>query len=94
MTTHRCLENWKTNVAYSREITNDSLQYMRYKNLYDNAAISLSAFEKYRLQYKTSQTELQRLKDQLKGQRLSNSLQRQAALNQLELAEQTIATGY
>jgi multidrug efflux pump subunit AcrA (membrane-fusion protein) len=66
---------------------------MRYKNLYDNAAISLSAFEKYRLQYKTSETELQRLKDQLKGQRLSNSLQRQAALNQLRVTRTDNSNG-
>jgi multidrug efflux pump subunit AcrA (membrane-fusion protein) len=75
------------------KLQNDSVQYMRYKNLYDNAAISLSAFEKYRLQYKTSQTELQRLKDQLRGQRLSNSLQRQAALNQLRVTRTDNSNG-
>jgi multidrug resistance efflux pump len=70
----------------AEKLLNDSLQYMRYKNLYDNNAISLSAYEKHRLQYKSSQTEMQRLKDQLKGQRLSNSLQRQAAVNQLAVS--------
>ncbi|HZG26168.1 MAG TPA: efflux RND transporter periplasmic adaptor subunit, partial [Chitinophagaceae bacterium] len=69
----------------AEKLQDDSVQYTRYKNLHDHAAISLSTFEKYRLQYKTSQTELERLKNQLKRQRLSNSLQRQAALNELKM---------
>ena len=77
----------------AEKLLNDSLQYMRYKNLYDNNAISLSAYEKCRLQYKSTQTEMQRLKDQLKGQRLSNSLQRQAAVNQLAVSRTDNSNG-
>lgn len=77
----------------AEKLQNDSLQYMRYKNLYENAAISLSVYEKYRLQYKASQTDMQRLKDQLKGQRLSNSVQRQAALNQLAISRTDNSNG-
>jgi multidrug resistance efflux pump len=50
----------------AEKLRNDSLQYMRYKNLYDNNAISLSAYEKYRLQYKATQTEMQATKRPIK----------------------------
>ena len=68
-------------------VRNDSLQYERYKNLYNQQAISLSQFERYQLQFEASTRELQGLQQQLQQQRLSSSLQLQQASNQLQLAK-------
>jgi len=67
-------------------LQNDELQYRRYKNLYEQQAISASAYEKYQLQYQTSQNDLKSLQEQLRNQRLSAALQLQQASNQLEIA--------
>ncbi len=64
----------------------DSLQYMRYKNLFDQNAISKSNYEKYYLQYQSSLKDYQNLRQQLQQQRLSGDLQLQQARNQLNVA--------
>ncbi|MBS1565244.1 MAG: hypothetical protein JST39_12695, partial [Bacteroidetes bacterium] len=68
------------------QLQNDELQYKRYKNLYDQQAISASAYEKYQLQYQASQNNVKSLQEQLQNQRLSSALQLQQANNQLEIA--------
>ena len=74
-------------------LANDELQYHRYKNLYDQQAISASNYEKYELQYQTSQNDVKSLQEQLKQQRLQSDLQMQQASNQLQVARTGKANG-
>ncbi|HSC38556.1 MAG TPA: efflux RND transporter periplasmic adaptor subunit [Chitinophagaceae bacterium] len=67
-------------------LQNDELQYHRYKNLFDQQAISASAYEKYQLQYQSSQNDVKSLQEQLGQQRLASELQLQQANNQLQIA--------
>jgi HlyD family secretion protein len=67
-------------------LQNDSVQYARYKNLFDQNAISASNYEKFRLQYETTQKDVLGLKQQLEQQRLSSALQLQQAHNELNMA--------
>lgn len=67
-------------------LENDRQQYERYKNLYDQNAISASNYEKYMLQYQITSKEVGSLQKQLQQQRLSSALQLQQANNQLQLA--------
>lgn len=64
----------------------DSLQYIRYKNLYEQNAISKSSYERYYLEYQSSLKEHQNLRQQLQQQRLSGNIQLQQARNQLTVA--------
>lgn len=68
------------------KLQQDSLQYIRYKNLYDQNAISKSNYEKYYLQYQSSLKDYQNLRQQMEGQRLSGQLQLQQVRNQLTVA--------
>jgi multidrug resistance efflux pump len=68
-------------------LRNDSIQYARYKNLYEQNAIAASTYERYRLQYQTSLHEEESLESQIKQQRLTAGLQLQEAQNQLQLAQ-------
>jgi HlyD family secretion protein len=72
---------------------NDSLQYERYKNLYEQDAISKSNYEKYLLQYQTASREYGNLHEQLKQQRLTAALQLQQANNQLTLSRTEVNNG-
>ncbi len=77
----------KSKIAVARiKMQQDSLQYLRYKNLYDQQAISKSSYEKYYLQYESSVKDYNSLGEQLDQQRLSSKLQMQQAQNQLSLA--------
>lgn len=71
----------------------DSLQYMRYKNLFEQNAISKSNYEKYYLAYQSSLKEYQNLKQQLQQQKLSANIQLQQAKNQLSLAAAQTGVG-
>jgi multidrug resistance efflux pump len=64
----------------------DSLQYLRYKNLYEQQAISKSNYEKFYLQYQSSLKDYNNLNQQYEQQRLSNNIQLQTVQNQLSLA--------
>lgn len=64
----------------------DSLQYIRYKNLYEQNATSKSNYEKYHLQYQTSDKDYQGLNQQLKQQKLAANIQLQQAKNQWMIA--------
>jgi len=64
----------------------DSLQYARYKALYEQNAISKSNYEKYWLQYQSSLKDLQNLNQQWQQQRLSSDLQLQQAQNQASVS--------
>jgi HlyD family secretion protein len=68
------------------KVQQDSLQHARYQNLYEQAAISKSTYEKYYLQYQSSVKDYNTLKEQLEQQRLSGRLQMQQAQNQLSVA--------
>lgn len=68
-------------------LQNDKVQYDRYKNLFEQNAVSASTFEKFKLQFETTQQEVHSLEEQLKQQRLSAGLQLQEARNQLHLAQ-------
>lgn len=64
----------------------DELQYNRYKRLYEEDAVSKTAYEKYYLQYQASQKDYQNLKQQYEQQTLSGRVQLQQAQNQLQLS--------
>lgn len=66
--------------------TQDSLNYVRYKALYDQDAISKSNYEKFYLQYQSSEKDYRNLYRQYEQLRLSNALQLQQAKNQLAVA--------
>lgn len=85
------LEN-KLAIAQAK-LQNDLLLYNRYKNLFDQNAISASNYEKYKLQYNTSQHDVQSLQEQLGQQQLNSALQLQQANNQLQLAKTTKSNG-
>jgi HlyD family secretion protein len=74
-------------------LQNDQLQYNRYKNLYDQNAVSASNYEKYKLQFETTQHDAQSLEEQLSQQRLSAALQLQQANNQLQVAKTSKSNG-
>ena len=74
-------------------LENDRQQYERYKNLYDQNAISASNYEKYMLQYQTTSKEVASLQQQLQQQRLSSAIQLQQANNQLQLASTLKSNG-
>ena len=77
----------KSKMAVARiKMQQDSLQYLRYKSLYDQQAISKSSYEKYYLQYESSIKDYNSLREQLDQQRLNSKLQMQQAQNQLSLA--------
>lgn len=59
----------------------DSMQYTRYKSLFDQNAISKSNYEKYYLQYQSSLKDFQNLKQNLHQQRITADLQMQQAQN-------------
>lgn len=63
----------------------DSLQYIRYKSLYDQKAISQSSYERYYLAYQSSSKDHRNLEQQLRQLRLANNLQLQQAENQLSV---------
>jgi multidrug efflux pump subunit AcrA (membrane-fusion protein) len=67
-------------------VKNDSLQYMRYKNLFEQDAIARSSFEKWQQQYLTAQQERMALLEQIKAQQLSLNIQRQGAANGVTLS--------
>jgi HlyD family secretion protein len=71
----------------------DSLQYARYQNLYQQNAISKSSYEKYYLQYQGSLKDHQNLREQLQQQRISSGIQLQQAQNQLTVAAAQQNTG-
>jgi multidrug resistance efflux pump len=64
----------------------DSLQYQRYKSLYEQQAISKSNYEKFYLQYQSSLKDYQNLRQQWEQQRLSGNIQLQQAQKQLSFA--------
>ena len=74
-------------------LENDRQQYARYKNLFDQNAISASHYEKYMLQYQTTSKEVGSLQQQLQQQRMSSELQLQAANNQLQIASTSKGNG-
>ncbi len=79
--------------AAKTRLDNDELQYKRYKNLFDQQAISASNYEKYQLQFETSQHDVQSLEAQLKQMQYSDALQLQQANNQLAIARTTKSNG-
>lgn len=64
----------------------DSMQYIRYKSLFDQNAISKSNYEKYYLQYQSSLKDFQNLKQNLHQQRITADLQMQQAQNNYMVA--------
>ena len=72
--------------AANIRLQNDSQQYERFKNLFDQNAISASTFEKYQLQFETTSKEIESLRQQLKNARLNSAIQLQQATNQLKVA--------
>jgi len=71
----------------------DSLNYQRYKNLYEQNAISQSNYEKYYLQYQSSLKDYQNLRQQYQQQQLAGDIQLQQAQNQLTLAQAQSSVG-
>ncbi|MEZ5016961.1 MAG: efflux RND transporter periplasmic adaptor subunit [Flavipsychrobacter sp.] len=67
------------------KLEQDKRQYNRYKNLYEEQAISKSTYEKYQLQYESSEKEYKNLLRKLEQQHLAGNLQLQQAQNQLSI---------
>jgi multidrug efflux pump subunit AcrA (membrane-fusion protein) len=67
-------------------LRNDSLQYVRYHNVFQQQAIAASTYEKYQLQYENSRRDVSSLEEQLRNQHLSAALQLQQARNELQIA--------
>ena len=81
-------------IALARiKLKNDSIQYVRYKTLYDQNAISASSYDRYKLQYETSQRDVAAAEQQLYNQKLSSAIQLQQANNQLQVAKATKSNG-
>ncbi|PWT95371.1 MAG: RND transporter [Bacteroidetes bacterium] len=74
-------------------LKNDSIQYVRYKALYDQNAISASNYDRYKLQYETSQRDVATAEQQLSNQKLSSAIQLQEANNKLQVAKATKSNG-
>ncbi|HZF65126.1 MAG TPA: efflux RND transporter periplasmic adaptor subunit [Chitinophagaceae bacterium] len=72
--------------AANLKVKNDSLQYVRYKNLFEQDAVSKSSFEKWQQQYLTAQQERTAILEQIKAQQLSLNIQRQGAANSVTLS--------
>lgn len=72
---------------------NDSLQYVRYRNLYEQNAIAQSSFEKWQQQYLTTKKEKDALTEQIAAQRLSFHIQQQQAANSVRLSATEKANG-
>jgi len=72
---------------------NDEVQYKRYKNLFEQNAISASNYDKYKLQYETTRHDVQGLEEQLIQQKLASALQLQQASNQLQIARTSRSNG-
>ncbi|MDX2048768.1 MAG: efflux RND transporter periplasmic adaptor subunit [Chitinophagaceae bacterium] len=72
---------------------NDSLNFVRYKNLYEQDATSKSNYEKYLLQYQGSSKDHSNLQQQFRQQKLSLALQLQQAENQLALSRNEVNNG-
>jgi multidrug efflux pump subunit AcrA (membrane-fusion protein) len=68
------------------KLQTDSAQYGRYKRLYEQDATSKSTFEKFWLQFESSQKEVARIQQQIKETKISSSLQMQQAQNAVSLA--------
>lgn len=64
----------------------DSVQYGRYKRLYQQDATSKSNYERYYLQYQTSLKDYQSLQQQYHQQDLAGDIQLQQAQNQLAIS--------
>lgn len=64
----------------------DSLNYVRYKNLFDQNAVSKSNYEKAYLQYQSSLKEYGSLREQYRQQQLAGAIQLQQARNQWAIA--------
>jgi multidrug efflux pump subunit AcrA (membrane-fusion protein) len=75
----------KLNAAQLRH-EHDKEQYLRYKNLYAEGAIAKATFEKYELQYQTSQREVAGWKQQLQQQVRNGKLQVQQATSSRQVS--------
>jgi multidrug efflux pump subunit AcrA (membrane-fusion protein) len=67
-------------------VKNDSLQYVRYKNLFEQDAIARSSFEKWQQVYFTARQDRAAILEQINAQRLSLNIQRQGAANGVTLS--------
>lgn len=74
------------------KLQNDSLEYHRYRNLFEQNAISKSALEKRQLQYETTVKEAVVLQQQIRNQRVHANIQLQQASNQLVVTKAETAT--
>ena len=84
----------QTRLATARDrLINDSMQYVRYRNVYQHQAIAASTFEKYQLQYESSKREVSSLEEQLRNQQLSAALQLQQARNEVQIARTEKSNG-
>jgi multidrug efflux pump subunit AcrA (membrane-fusion protein) len=72
-------------IANSR-VSNDSLQYGRFKKLYEQNAVAQSTYEKWEQQYHNAQNERAAILQQINAQQLSLNLQLQQATNQVRLS--------
>lgn len=88
------LQELKGRIEVARiKMQQDSLNYARYQNLYEQKAISQSSYEKYYLQYQSSLKDYQNLRRQYQQQELAGDIQLQQAQNQLAIAEAQTGTG-
>ncbi|HZH37844.1 MAG TPA: efflux RND transporter periplasmic adaptor subunit [Flavisolibacter sp.] len=67
-------------------VKNDSLQYLRYRNLFEQDAIARSSFAKWQQQYQTAHQERASIREQIKAEQLSLNIQRQGATNNVTVS--------
>jgi multidrug efflux pump subunit AcrA (membrane-fusion protein) len=75
------------------KLQQDSVQYKRYKALFDQNAIASATYEKFYLQFQSSLKDYQNIKQRLEQQEITAKLQMQQAQNQLSIAEAQTAYG-
>jgi HlyD family secretion protein len=64
----------------------DSLQYARFRSLYEQNAVAKTTYERYQLQYQTSLRDYKNLRQRYEQQKLSGTIQLQQVKNQLSVA--------
>ena len=75
------------------KLEQDSIQFHRYKSLFDQNAIGSATFEKFYLQFQSSLKDYLNIKQRLEQQEITAKLQMQQAKNQLSIAEAQTAYG-
>lgn len=75
------------------KLQQDSVQFNRYKTLFNQNAIASTTYEKFYLQFQSSLKDYQNIRQRLEQQEITAKLQMQQAKNQLSIAEAQTSYG-